>query len=683
MLLPRHDQNVCLWRHGAGSVDLVRMWELERISGQKHHHQPLYTVEPVEAFLGSLLAEEGLGLDRVSRIWGTPGLPRSVDLPIPAGAEDFPLHSLGHLFSGLLLDTRMLKEETIVAIATDAAPDFALERTSKPYWYAGYVSRRGTLTFAPVQSPAAFYSAGEQVFDAEPGTLMALAGACAAELEFDIEARLAGMSLLGGMVHPVSETVPLVLDMLAEAERQLDRSRLDTRFTGRENHASAVMKVIQRGCEHLARRNVEMLCARAGVRPQDSYLSTSGGFSLNCPTNSALVDSLGFRDLLAPPCANDAGQAYGLGLLGPWASGAFTTADHKLGSAYHGPQVTDLDDARAEFAPWMDSVTTFDPDEFVRDVCAGPVAWVDGAAEIGPRAPCHRSLLGDPRSMATKQALNDCKGRQWWRPVAPVVLEEHAAQWFSHGRPSPYMLETAEVRPEVRDRVPAILHLDGSARHQTLTDRVNPLLHRALVAFRAATGVPMLCNTSLNDKGEPIIDTAAAALTFCLRKRIRVAYVCGRRVALVPHAPSGAARPDRPRPRRTAYFSGQEAQRDAFWVRWTGAGYTESAMFLLSQLPAAPRPGPGPPGRRQRAGRPPARDRPVLRLLGAAVPTRAGRDDLVRPGARAAWLGPDGRADRRPAAAAAPDHTARPPTRRRQQPLTVLTGSTAQKGPHS
>ncbi len=579
----RHDQNVSLWRWGPAGVELLRLWELERVSGQKHHHWPLYSADRAEAFLTELLAEEQLGWSDITAVWGTPGLPRSAELSVPVGAEHFAIHSLGHLFSGLLMDSELFRTETIVGMAVDAAPDFVQERSTKPHWFAGCVSQRGRLTFAPVQSPASLYSACEQLFDKEPGTLMALASACPAELDYDIEGRLDELNLLGGRVHPVSETVPLITDLVAAARRQLTADRLDSRFTDEENLQSAVMAVVQRGCDHLARRNVLKLCELAGVRPADCYLSMTGGFALNCPTNSALLDDLGFKGLLTPPCANDSGQSYGLGLLGFHGLGAFGESAHRLGTAYHGSEVRDLQVALSEFAPWIEQVTDFDEDRFVRDVSTAPLAWVDGAAEIGPRALCHRSLLGDPRSPRTKDLLNNHKLRQWWRPVAPVVLAEHAAEWFSSGRPSPYMLQTVQVLDAARDRVPAILHLDGSARHQTLTEAANPLLYRALSAFHRATGVPILCNTSLNDKGEPIVDNAAEAITFCLRKGISVAYVQGSRIALrtVPadQAPAG------PRPRRTELFTGQEDERDRYWARWAEAGYTVEAMFLLTQLP--------------------------------------------------------------------------------------------------
>jgi hypothetical protein len=584
VLQSRHDQNISLWHRNGDSVELVRMWELERLSGQKHHHWPLYSVERVQALLDGLLAEEGLTLADVGTVWGTPGLPGAAKLPIPAGAEEFPVHTLGHLFSGLLMDSRIFKGATIIGMAIDAAPDLIQENVSRPYWYVGCVSRQGRLTFAPVESPASLYTAAEMLFEKEPGTLMALATACRTEINFDTQA-VFKINLYGGRVHPVSVTLPFVEDIVEEARGQLASRTLEPAFTPEEHLQSAVMSVVQECCELVTRRNVERLCELADVRPSDCYLSISGGFALNCPTNSAMLNDFGFQGLLTPPCANDSGQSYGLGLLGMYGIGAFDEADHRLESAYHGAELPDVDAALVDFAPWIEDIRDFSPEQFVADVAHGPLAWVDGAAEIGPRALCHRSLLGDPRREETKRLLNEYKQRQWWRPVAPVVIEELAGEWFEQDRPSPFMLETALVRPEVRAQVPAILHLDNSARHQTITERVNPLLYRALMAFHAETRVPMLCNTSLNDRGEPIVGTVAEALTFCVRRGIPFAYVQGRRVSLRSQPVPAVERPTGPRTRRVDYFAGQEAERDAIWRRWVRAGLTEPAMFLLSQMP--------------------------------------------------------------------------------------------------
>jgi carbamoyltransferase len=585
VISPRHDHNVALWRRSGQTVELVRYWELERFSGQKHHSWPLYTGDRSEGFLAALLATERLDLTDITASWGTPGLPGYRTLAMPAGAEEFPVHSLAHLFSGMLLDSRIFKTEKIIGLAVDAAPDLVLETKPPSAWYAGCVSDRGRLAFTPVESPAPLYHAADRLFGKEPGTLMARASASRTEIRFDARAAVARQEFLGGRVPPWPAAFRIVNSIIAAAQQQLTDEDLDNRFSREENLQSAVMKVIQRCCEVIMVRNIATLCAASDVRTQDCYLSLSGGFALNCPTNTLLVDRFGFRGLLIPPCANDSGQSLGLGLLGLYGAGVFDAADVRIGSAYHGADLADTDAALSEFAPWILDMEDFSGAQFAEDVADGVVAWVDGAAEMGPRALGHRSLLGDPRSAKVKDLLNEVKGRQWWRPVAPLVLADDVGEWFEETRPSPFMLEATRVRQHVRDLVPAIVHLDGSARHQTLTRAENPLLYRAVEAFRSATGVPMLCNTSLNDKGEPIANTVAEALNFCVRKGIRVAYIAGRRVSMLGEPPGSAPVPAGPRPRAAEHFAGQEASRDSIWRSWLERGYTEASLLILTGSP--------------------------------------------------------------------------------------------------
>jgi carbamoyltransferase len=140
------------------------------------------------------------------------------------------------------------------------------------------------------------------------------------------------------------------------------------------------------------------------------------------------------------------------------------------------------------------------------------VAWFQGRSEFGPRALGHRSLLADPRRPENLDKLNDIKGREAFRPVAPMVLAERASEIFAGALPSPYMLFTHDVRPEWRDRIPAVVHVDGSARIQTVDREAEPLVARMLERFEALTGVPVVVNTSLNTAGRPMVDTPRDAL---------------------------------------------------------------------------------------------------------------------------------------------------------------------------
>jgi carbamoyltransferase len=141
------------------------------------------------------------------------------------------------------------------------------------------------------------------------------------------------------------------------------------------------------------------------------------------------------------------------------------------------------------------------------------VAWFQGRAEYGPRALGHRSLLAHPGMSGNLERLNDVKGREQFRPVAPMVLADRAAEIFDGGPlPSPYMLFVHEVRPAWRERIPAVVHVDGTARIQTVDPDAEPLTGRLLAAFERLTGLPVVVNTSLNTAGRPMVDDPRDAL---------------------------------------------------------------------------------------------------------------------------------------------------------------------------
>lgn len=142
----------------------------------------------------------------------------------------------------------------------------------------------------------------------------------------------------------------------------------------------------------------------------------------------------------------------------------------------------------------------------------GIVAWYQGRSEYGPRALGHRSLLAHPGDPATTARMNDVKGREQFRPIAPMVRAERAADIFEGQLPSPYMLFVHRVRPEWRDRIPAVTHVDGTARVQTVSPDTEPLVAELLAEFERLTGLPVVVNTSLNTAGRPMVDTPREAM---------------------------------------------------------------------------------------------------------------------------------------------------------------------------
>ncbi len=260
---------------------------------------------------------------------------------------------------------------------------------------------------------------------------------------------------------------------------------------------------------NLARRFQREIFARfhdyASDRLTDGLpILVSGGCGLNCDWNSDWRESGLFADVFVQPCANDSGSAIGTAVDAQW----FHTGNAKLEwTVYAGEAfVTDQADL-AGFEPQQ-----LDLDALVSRLADGEVyAWVQGAYEIGPRALGNRSLIAAPFTKQTHTRLNAIKKREGFRPFAPSVLAECADQWFEEVTPSPYMSLTVQVRPDKREQLGAVVHVDGSARIQTLDAPAHPLYHAVVSAFAELTGVPMVLNTSFNVKGEPIVETASDA----------------------------------------------------------------------------------------------------------------------------------------------------------------------------
>jgi len=264
---------------------------------------------------------------------------------------------------------------------------------------------------------------------------------------------------------------------------------------------------VQRRLEEVLLELASWLHAQTGC----ARVAMAGGVALNCVANARLWREGPFDEVWVQPAAGDAGTALGAALhvasqLGDRVRPMQTAA---LGREWSDEELhTWLAGAGVAFER-VDDVATVVAEELARD---GIVAWFQGRSEFGPRALGHRSLLADPRNPANTERLNDVKGREQFRPVAPMVLETRAAEIFSGRLPSPHMLFTHDVAPDWRERIPAVVHVDGSARIQTVSAAEEPLMARVLREFEARTGVPVVVNTSLNTAGRPMVDDPRDAL---------------------------------------------------------------------------------------------------------------------------------------------------------------------------
>jgi carbamoyltransferase len=244
----------------------------------------------------------------------------------------------------------------------------------------------------------------------------------------------------------------------------------------------------------------------------ETRLALAGGVALNCVANSRLAAESGFDELWVQPAAGDAGTALGGALELSWAggeeTGAFPGAD--LGRGWSDDEIEALLQT-AQVAYRRSPDVAEEVAEALADNAI--VAWFQGRSEFGPRALGHRSLLAHPSPAGNVERLNDVKGREQFRPVAPMVRIDCAREIFSRGPvPSPYMLFVHDVAPEWRDRIPAVVHVDGTARIQSVDPADEPLLARMLTAFERRTGLPVVVNTSLNTAGRPMVDSPRDAL---------------------------------------------------------------------------------------------------------------------------------------------------------------------------
>jgi carbamoyltransferase len=272
------------------------------------------------------------------------------------------------------------------------------------------------------------------------------------------------------------------------------------------------------------RRLEEVIVELAGwlhdLTGQDQ-LTMAGGTALNCVANSVVARRTPFSSVWVQPAAGDAGTALGAALhLAAEAQAGAESAAAGVGpmpTAALGPQWSGEELAGLLTTARVPFVTPSGQDELVARVADclaadGIVAWFQGRSEYGPRALGHRSLLAHPGRPENLARLNDIKGREQFRPVAPLVLADRATEIFDGPLPSPYMLFVHEVLPAWRPRIPAVVHVDGTARIQTVDPADEPLVAGLLAAFEARTGLPVLVNTSLNTAGRPMVDSPADAL---------------------------------------------------------------------------------------------------------------------------------------------------------------------------
>jgi carbamoyltransferase len=290
--------------------------------------------------------------------------------------------------------------------------------------------------------------------------------------------------------------------------------RWPNRKTEYENLAASVQLALQQAILSLADRLKRLSGAQ--------YLCYAGGVALNCTTNELLYQSGLFTDIFIMPAAEDSGVAIGAAYHGLWSFSQDPVRPSRFNSDGLGRTYSEADIRTAvestsgifKVKRFPDSASLYE--EATERLINGEVcAWFDGSSELGPRALGQRSLLADPRKISTKTRVNDqIKKRESFRPLAPAIMEERVAEWFDvpAGTTSPFMLRNWKSLESKLPLIPAVVHVDGTARVQTVKRCINPRFYQLLETFANRTNVPILLNTSFNGPGEPIVETPSDAL---------------------------------------------------------------------------------------------------------------------------------------------------------------------------
>jgi len=317
-------------------------------------------------------------------------------------------------------------------------------------------------------------------------------------------------------------------------------------LTQRDMDLAASIQVVT---EEVVLKLARSVAATTGLKK----LCLAGGVALNCVANGKILRDGAFEDVWVQPAAGDAGGALGAALAGyhlykgqprkPAVAGSDQMKGALLGPSYAQAECEQRLSAAGAHFKVLD-------DEAVLDACARALAdgkavgWFQGRMEFGPRALGGRSILGDPRSPSTQSTLNlKIKYRESFRPFAPSVLRERVADWFELDSDSPYMLMVADVAAgkrhavqdtglsgldklkQSRSQIPAVTHVDNSARIQTVDAEASPRYHALISRFEALTGCPVLVNTSFNVRGEPLVCTPEDAFRCFMGTELDLLFV--------------------------------------------------------------------------------------------------------------------------------------------------------------
>ncbi len=248
----------------------------------------------------------------------------------------------------------------------------------------------------------------------------------------------------------------------------------------------------------------------------------AGGVALNCVANAKILEATNFKKVFVFPAAGDNGIAFGAGYY--LSHQIYDFPRQEIKHAFWGRSYSDLEITNSLRQSEQNlTFQSLSEDKLIKDVAeliaAGEIVmWFNGGAEIGPRALGHRSILASPVQVSTKDFINSSvKFRESFRPLAPMVLEEFAQDFFELNQTSPFMLLSPKVKSRTLEQAPAIVHCDQTARLQTINRIDNPKIYKLIFTINELTNVPIILNTSMNGQGEPIVETPMEAIQCFLK----------------------------------------------------------------------------------------------------------------------------------------------------------------------
>ena len=329
--------------------------------------------------------------------------------------------------------------------------------------------------------------------------------------------KVMGLAPYGEPQIPVGSFIEVCTDGFHYKDLVPSQFRHDQRWPELTSEYESLASSVQAALEDA----LMYLVGRLRGQCDSENLCYAGGVALNSVANERIIRESGFQNVYIMPAAEDSGTAVGAAYYGLWQLTRHNSRRRLVhdacGRRYSPSAVASSIDeaANIKVAPSTSVIS-----DTVDLLCDGKiVGWFDGGSELGPRALGQRSILCDPRRSDAKEILNSrVKMRETFRPFAPAVLLEEADNWFEFDNTipdSPFMLRVCKVKAERRNEVPAIVHVDGTGRLQTVTREANGRFYELLRRFYENTGVPILLNTSFNIMGQPIIETPADAIA-CL-----------------------------------------------------------------------------------------------------------------------------------------------------------------------